>query len=252
MPPKNSLIALISRYNSGVTKRATSHSSFVTRDSDIRGALLAALRQIYNDKNSDLIVEEFGCNYARTDVAVINGAMHAFEIKSDSDTLERLPLQVEAYQGVFQYVSLVCGQRLFDRARNAVPRWWGLQRAQCKNGEIILQQLRTPKLNPRQNRLALARMLWKTEALACLRKYGHKVVTSRHPADEVFQAVAECISVSILTDEVRQAIKLRGGSGFARRSTQYGDSCTTESTAPANHSPDLSWLLLPQYQHRPD
>ena len=187
------------------------------------------MRQTYNDRNSDLIVEEFGCNFARTDVAVINGAMHAFEIKSDSDTLDRLPLQIEAYQGVFQYISLVCGQRLFDSARNAVPKWWGLQRAQCKNGEIVLEQLRTPKLNPRQNRLALAKMLWKTEALACLRKYGHKAVTSRHSADEVFHAVAERISVSILTDEVRQAIKIRGVFGFARQSTQYGDLCTTES-----------------------
>src|ERR1700722_14688560 len=66
-------------------------SGLVTRDSDIRRVLLADLYQIYGDKEQDLIVEEFGCNSARTDIAVINGSLHAFEIKSDSDTLDRLP-----------------------------------------------------------------------------------------------------------------------------------------------------------------
>jgi hypothetical protein len=71
---------------------------------------------MYTDKQHDLIVEEFGCNSARTDIAVINGSLHAFEIKSDSDSLDRLPSQIEAYQGVFEYITLVCGSRLLKRA----------------------------------------------------------------------------------------------------------------------------------------
>jgi hypothetical protein len=221
----------------------------VTRDTDIRKALLADLVQIYSDKTHDLIVEEFGCNSARTDVAVINGALHAFEIKSDSDSLDRLPSQIEAYQGVFEYITLICGNRLLKRARAAIPKWWGLQKAEFENGSVTLSQLRTPKLNPNQDSFALAKMLWKTEALACMRRHGHKVVTSKHTAEEVSRAVADRIPLSVLTAEVRQAIKIRGGSGFAKRSTLNGDSCTTESIVQESRSSDLSWLLSAQYQH---
>ncbi len=239
------------RYNPTVATRAgKSGEQLVTRDSDIRRVLLANLGQKYNDPRHDLIVEEFGCNAARADVAVINGSLHAFEIKSDSDSLERLPGQVEAYRGVFEYVTLVCGRRLLERARTTVPDWWGLQKAVYKGGQVVLRNIRAPKLNPSQDALALAGMFWKAEALACLRKYGHKIVTSRNTAEEVLLAMAECIPVPVLTDEVRQAIKVRGGSGFPRKSTQDDDSCTIESTALVSHSPDLSWLLSVQCQHR--
>jgi hypothetical protein len=207
--------------------------------------------QTYSDKTHDLIVEEFGCNSARTDIAVINGALHAFEIKSDSDSLDRLPSQIQAYQGVFEYITLICGNRLLSRARLAIPKWWGLQKAEFNNGCVTLRHLRVPKKNPHQDAFALAQMLWKTEALACMRRHGHRVVTSKHTAEKVSRALADLIPVSILTDEVRQAIKIRGGSGFAKRSTLNDDSCTTESIAQENHLPDLSWLLAAQYQHRP-
>jgi hypothetical protein len=244
---------IASRYNSDVTKLTKPvQSRLVTRDTDIRKVLLLDLQQTYHDESHDLIVEEFGCNSARTDVAVINGALHAFEIKSDSDSLDRLPSQMEAYEGVFEYITLVCGRRLFDRARLAVPKWWGLQKAEHKDGRVVLRQLRAPKMNPNRDALSLARMLWKTEALACLRKHGHKVVTSKHSADEVCHAVARCIPVSLLSDEVRSAIKIRGGSGFAKQSAPNDDSCTIESTVQESHLPDLSWLLSQRYQSRLD
>ena len=241
------------RYNPTVAMRASkSVNQLVTRDSDIRRVLLADLGQRYSDPEHDLIVEEFGCNSARADVAVINGALHAFEIKSDSDTLDRLYGQIEAYRGVFEYVTLVCGRRLLERARATVPDWWGLQKAEYRSGCVVLRNIRSPKLNRSQDAIALAGMLWKVEALACLRKHGYRVVTSRNAAEEVSHAVAEYIPVPVLTDEVRRAIKARGGSGFPRKSAQGDDSCTIESTAPVSRSVDLSWLLSVPYQHRLD
>jgi hypothetical protein len=221
----------------------------VTRDVDIRKALLANLEVKYSDSSHDLIVEEFGCKTARADVAVINGFLHAYEIKSDSDSLDRLPSQIDAYQGVFEYVTLICGRRLLERARTAIPKWWGLQRAEFRDGGVLIHELRTAKPNPNQNPFAVARMLWKTEALAVLRRFGHRGVTSRCTADEVWNAVAAQVPITELTNEVRQAIKARGGSGFAKLSVPDDDSCTTESTVQANHSPDLSWLLSLQSPH---
>lgn len=238
------------RYNSIVVTRASkSKNQAVTRDCDIRRVLLADLGARYSDPEHDLIVEEFGCKTARADVAVINGSLHAYEIKSDSDSLDRLSSQIAAYQGVFEYVTLICGQRLLDRARVTIPGWWGLQKAEYREGRIVLRRLRVPRLNPSQDSLALARMLWKTETLTCLRKHGHKVVTAKNSADEVSRALAVLIPIPVLTNEVRQAIRARGGSGFARRSVRCGDSYTTESTVPVDHSTDLSWLLSVRSEH---
>jgi hypothetical protein len=232
-------------------KLKTPRTKPVTRDVDIRKVLLSSLEAKYNDKAHDLIVEEFGCKAARADIAVINGALHAYEIKSDSDSLDRLPSQMEAYQGVFEYVTLVCGRRLLEHARAEVPRWWGLQKAEFRDGAVEIQEVRTPKPNPNQSPLAVARMLWKTEALTVLRKCGHKGVTSRCTASEIWNAVAAQIPIAKLTNEVRQAIKARGGSGFAKLSVPDDGSCTTESTVQVNRSPDLSWLLSLQFQRRP-
>lgn len=223
----------------------------VTRDADIRKVLLATLEAKYNDKTHDLIVEEFGCKAARADVAVINGALHAYEIKSDSDSLNRLPSQMKAYEGVFEYVTLVCGSRLLERARAEIPGWWGLQKAEFSNGAVAIQEVRTTKPNPNQSPLAVARMLWKTEALAVLRKCGHRGVTSRCTAEEVWNSVAANVPIADLTHEVRQAIKARGGSGFAKLSIPDDGSCTTESTVQVSHSLDLSWLLSLQSQRLP-
>ena len=241
-----------SSYNLKVRNQAkTLRAKPVTRDADIRNVLMASLKAKYSDKNNDLIVEEFGCKTARADVAVINGVLHAYEIKSDSDSLDRLPSQIDAYQGVFEYVTLVCGHRLLERARIEVPKWWGLQKAELKNGTVAIREIRAPKPNPSQSPLAVAKMLWKTEALAVLRKYGRKGATSRCTADEVWNIVAAHIPVAELTNEVRQAIKARGGSGFAKLSVPDDGLCTIESTVPVNHSPDLSWLLSLQSQHLP-
>ena len=237
-------------YNSNVIgKTKAPRSKPVTRDVDIRKVLLANLEAKYSDRSRDLIVEEFGCKTARADVAVINGFLHAYEIKSDCDSLDRLPSQIEAYQGVFEYVTLVCGRRLLERARTVIPEWWGLQRAEFKKGAVSIQELRAAKPNPSQSRFAVAKMLWKTEALAVLRRFGHRDVTSRCTADEVWNAAAAHVPIAELTNEVRQAIKARGGSGFAKPLIPDDDSCTTESTVQANHSPDLSWLLSLQSLH---
>ena len=215
------------------------------RDSDIRSILIKEIDVRFPDREHDLVIQEFGCNTARIDIAVINGALHGFEIKSDSDSLDRLPAQIKAYQGVFEYITLVCGRRLLDRARTAIPKWWGLQKAESKNGRVVLHPIRKPRMNPCQDSLALAGMLWKTEALACLRKHGHrKVVTAKHSADEVLLAVADHIPIAILTDEVRQAIKIRGGSGFEWLRTQYDDSQTTASIVDRHHyRENFDWLL---------
>ncbi len=77
------------------------------RDQDIRDSLRQELVAAYGSDSSTLIVEELGicCGMARVDVAVVNGELKGFEIKSEKDTLGRLPAQSGMYGKVFDTMS---------------------------------------------------------------------------------------------------------------------------------------------------
>jgi hypothetical protein len=64
------------------------------RDSDVRGATKAWLSAEYACDQDTRIVEEMGVwsGSVRIDIAIINGHLSGYELKSDRDTLERLPL----------------------------------------------------------------------------------------------------------------------------------------------------------------
>ena len=93
------------------------------RDHDIRAALRAKLSRDFAGDDNTCIVEEMGVwsGSVRIDMAVINGELSGFELKSDRDTLERLPFQADLYSRVFDRVSLVVGERHFQRAVDYVP-----------------------------------------------------------------------------------------------------------------------------------
>jgi hypothetical protein len=212
-------------------------SKLVTRDPDIRAVLMRELGERFSDPSHDLILEEFGCNTSRIDVAVVNGSLHGFEIKSDSDSLARLDRQVEQYGRVFDFMTLICGRKLFSAAREFVPKWWGLRMAKFENGNVTLLEIRGPKQNKYQENAALARMLWKDEALRCLRKNGYRTVTTKNSAEQIWNEAARLLGLKTLADEARFAIRARGGSGFAKQSTQGGGLYTFDRGDRYAHEP---------------
>ncbi|HEX6037420.1 MAG TPA: hypothetical protein VFZ20_05255, partial [Longimicrobium sp.] len=71
-----------------------------TKDSDIRSVLYATELARHAACSGSLVVPELEiCQREfRIDVAVVSGtALHGYEIKSDRDTLSRLPAQAVAY-----------------------------------------------------------------------------------------------------------------------------------------------------------
>ena len=56
----------------------------------------------------------------RIDIAVVKGALHGFEIKSDFDNLKRLARQVDLYSQVLDRATLVVGERFAPRAPSAM------------------------------------------------------------------------------------------------------------------------------------
>jgi hypothetical protein len=182
------------------------------RDSDVRAAVRRALAKDYGDDPSTRIVEEMGIwsGTVRVDVAVINGELHGFELKSERDTLERLEAQRDLYNQVFDRVTLVAASRHLDTALRRIPEWWGVTRAvQEEDGSVRLRQVRRAKRNRHQVPLQCARLLWRSEALSILERYGIDRGFRSRPAEAISERLALHLPIRVLVREVRETLKVR-------------------------------------------
>lgn len=107
----------------------------------------------------------------RADIAVIGRTLDAFEIKTASDTLRRLPRQVEAYGRLFDRCTLVVAEKHFDRASLMLPEWWGIT-AVAVNGSVTFRTERKPQQNPSVDPETLVRLLWRDEVVQALVSLG--------------------------------------------------------------------------------
>ncbi len=130
------------------------------------------LLHFFEDANSKVVQElSLPVAKARIDVAVINGSLHGYEIKSASDTLKRLPSQVEAYSKVFDYLSIVTENKYHEKILSSVPSWIGIFICYEKKGIKTIKQLRKPKLNKSKESFFLAKLLWRDEIIDTLIEY---------------------------------------------------------------------------------
>ena len=105
-------------------------------------SLTLRLKKQFPDGSDSLVINEFGCAGSRVDVAVINGRLHGYEIKSDCDTLLRLESQVPAFSAVFDRITIVVGSRHVDNLSGCVPPWWGVIEAVCACNGADLKTVR--------------------------------------------------------------------------------------------------------------
>jgi hypothetical protein len=183
------------------------------RDGDVRAAIRAKLHAEHVDDTDTRIVEEMGIwsGSVRIDVAVINGEITGYELKSDRDTLERLPTQAELYGRVFDKICLVVGERHAAKARRSIPRWWGVIVAKATRNGVALQPAREAKPNPSRDPLMVARLLWREEALAVLEQKQLATGWKSKSAAQLHQRLADCLPMDDLSAAVRATLKKRDG-----------------------------------------
>lgn len=183
-----------------------------TNDKTIRAALKEVLRVLHVHDERLRIVEEFGVENGavRVDIAVVNGLLHGYEIKSDRDTLLRLPEQMEAYNSVFDRVTLVVGkQHLYDAIR-IVPDWWGISVAKIgSDNSVVLNPIRQAGDNNDQRNISIARLLWRNEALRILEEAGEADGLRSKPREAIYQRLSVMLDQSALETKVREALFFR-------------------------------------------
>jgi hypothetical protein len=182
------------------------------RDADVRAVLRVRLDAQHADDDS-LVLEELGLceGEARIDLCVVNGALNGYEIKSESDTLLRLPTQQQVYSRVLDYVTIISGSRHLNSIAARVPEWWGLEEACLIDEEVILEELRPALPNPAVDSLAVAQLLWRDEVLAELESRGLDRGVRTKPRKVLWQRLADALLPGELGDVVRSRLKSRQG-----------------------------------------
>ncbi len=130
-------------------------NSNLTNDKQIRAAFKESLKNIHKEENKTKIIEELGVKHgaARVDIAVINGEIHGYELKSDLDTLYRLSEQMKVYNAVFDRITLVVGKTHVYKAIKIIPEWWGIIIAKTTESinSIDFFNIREPDENPNRD-----------------------------------------------------------------------------------------------------
>lgn len=181
-------------------------------EEQIRTALKRELASLYQADIGTVILEELGLRHgaARVDLVVVNGCLHGFEIKSDLDSLKRLPRQAQLYSGVLDYLTLVATPRHLNKGMRLIPTWWGVKLIQLnQDGKIVITEVREPTANPVPDKVAIAKLLWRCEALELLDEFGLAAGLRSKPRATIHARAAEAVDFDSLRARVRRQLRCR-------------------------------------------
>ncbi len=144
-------------------------------DAQIRSSFHRKKLRRHHVAPDTLVLDELGLKHGRfrADIAVINGHLIGYEIKSDDDSLRRLTTQIDAYNAVFDRATAVVGQCHLAQVTKLAPSWWGIIVAtDGQRGAVHFRTIRKAASNPSTDAFAVAQLLWRNEAEEELVKQG--------------------------------------------------------------------------------
>lgn len=168
----------------------------------------------YHGDSEAVVVDELGLKHGRcrADIAVINGDFIGYEIKSDNDSLRRLPEQIDIYSAVFDRASVIVGEKHACAVKSLIPKWWGLILAtQGPRGGVAFTVKQKAGLNCSVDPFSVAQLLWRDEVAGVLEALGAEKKTLRAPRKVLYHCLASEIDISELRRQVRLCLKARTG-----------------------------------------
>lgn len=185
---------------------------FATNDLEIRQAFhKKKLKQQHADKQT-LVIDELGLMHGsnRIDIAVVNGCIHGYEIKSSKDTLVRFNDQLDTYLKTMQKLTVVVAPNHLNEVLDIAPQWVGIIVAEKgKKGAIHFKTIRKTKKNPYVNALNVAHLLWKDETQALLEKLGVPSSIRRGTRLELYKVLVSRIKLEELVNSIKVVFENR-------------------------------------------
>jgi hypothetical protein len=181
------------------------------QEAQVRAAVVDRVNARHDVGGDTRVVHELDLcqSQARIDVAVINGRLTGWEIKTAADTLHRLPRQEAVYSRIFDRVWLAADDRHIAPAMSLIPEWWGVLRITEARGKCRLVRVRDARLNRAVELPFLVRLLWRSEALAELDDLGLAEGLSRAPRRLLWEALAGASPRHISRTELQRRVRAR-------------------------------------------
>ncbi len=141
------------------------------KDYDIRSILINKINKQNLSHNFRIIQELSVCDgEARVDLAVANGRLIGYEIKSDADSLDRLENQIHCYNKTFDRIIIVVGEKFKNEISMHVPDHWGIYVINEKPNSLhSFSIVRPAKANPNIDKGSLLSLLWRDEIYTILK-----------------------------------------------------------------------------------
>jgi len=144
--------------------------------------------------DNTIVIDELGLQNGliRADIAVLNGCMVGYEIKTQNDNLNRLPAQVSAYNDIFDKSYIIVATKHLAKALTILPEWWGVYVITGdENAGYAFENYRCASRNNRRNIISIARLLWKNEVSEILTDYSGKSIPKNRNKQQLYELVAE-------------------------------------------------------------
>jgi hypothetical protein len=143
-------------------------NEYVYKNSIARKVLLGR-----HSVKTSCMLTEFRISNSKADVLVLNGTSHVYEIKTDLDSLDRLPKQVSDYKRAVDYVNVITSPSYADKVENCVDDDVGIL---VLNNRGSISTLRSPSSNKKNvNPGVIFDSLRKNEYLSIIKSCGVEI-----------------------------------------------------------------------------
>lgn len=214
------------------------------RDLDLRLALATFIGDQYRDQEH-VLVPEVDITVSlpgRIDAILVADRIHGFEIKSDVDSLRRLPRQVEIYGPVLERATLIAGERYADAVAEIIPTWWAISTVRQSHGQLRLVTRRRGRLNPDVQSYAVASFIPRDVLVDFLRARGFTRLSAL-AVDDLRLLLAESVPKSTVLTLARSTMMFRRD--WRRRAMSAAPQTNVCQDVPAGggFGGDANWAL---------
>ena len=179
-----------------------------------------------------LVIDELALQHGkcRADIALVNGHLIGYEIKSEVDSLDRLNDQIIYYNSVFDCSSIIVTESHLRKVMVMLPNWWGVISAnKGSRGAIHFKTIRPPKRNIFVDDYAVAQLLWRSEAKEILSSLGVQGKKLREKRSNLYRYIVNKLDSFQLRKAVRECLK--GRTNWRNPSTPFPDDGSSQPLA---------------------
>jgi hypothetical protein len=141
------------------------------------------------------------------DVAVVNGIMHGYEIKSDLDNLDRLPRQMEYYNRAFERMTIVASRKYLNEIKEIIPTWWGIKTISVDQSKLI--DIRKGRKVSFQDQDIIVNLLWKKELEGLVDYLGLPKSLKKMRKKQLLSILREEADFKVIKNYVYEVLKTR-------------------------------------------